>query len=902
MTVPEGRKQTVIKYLAIFFCIWISSPLIAGARLRFAAGSIDPLVESLEQGPSFEELVNPTKPMHYIVQLHQTPRQAVLKELSNYAKFLNYFPDHAYIVKATPVQANTLRIHPAVRWVGLYVASYKYRPEVVAQDLSGTGPSIVRIDLFSDANLKQTRIDIESIGARVLKMFSQPSTRWRIEIPPGRLADLAQIADVQWIENEGKRELRNSTTSWVIQSNVNSNTSVWNHVIHGEGQVVGHIDGLIDGTSCYLDQLGKFVAVHNQSGGAITLHGTNTAGTFVGDKAPYGTADNGDGNAFAAQITHRNLEDLNSEITLYGALQVNHGDGARVHSNSWGDDTTNTYTQDCRDIDQFSSETEDDLVIFSISNLAAIKSPENAKNVLAVGASQQASSQANHCMGGSGPTLDGRTKPEIFAPGCNISTANISSCGLTTVSGTSLAAPAVGGAATLVRQYFTSGFYPTGSANGCDAFTPTGTLIKAALLNSAVDMTGVSGYPNNVEGWGRVLLENALYFAGDSRKMILRDIRHSAGFPTGATNSNDYSFSLNSGDSLRVTLVWADVESPVAAQGALINDLDLEVTTPNGIFKGNVFSGGQSSTGGNFDNVNNVEQVAITNPGNGNLIIRVIASDIPSGPQGYALVVSGNVSECSNPPAAPSNLTVTPGPNQLMLSWTAVSGASYEIERNNATCSDPFTCVGTSTQNSFVDLSVSQGVSYNYVVRSVVGGCISAPSSCQSGTPGAAALFTDNFDDGNANGWTFLGKGNAGVVSNELELSVVKKETAVPTFSGCDNCIVSADVEVIGFRGALQFSYRDKANFREVRLEQDKDKVVVLEKRNGDRINKEVFLQTLNSGQTYHVEIQAFGSSVIVSIDGLVLLNSQWGDVPSGGFRLLCKDATCQFDNVLVEQ
>lgn len=815
MAVPEGRKQTVIKCFAIFFCIWISSPLMAGTRLRFAAGSIDPLVESSEQGPSFEELVNPTKPLHYIVQLHQTLRPAVRKELSNYAKFLNYFPDHAYIVRATPVQASTLRVHPAVRWIGLYVASYKYRPEAVAQDLLATGPSIVRVDLFSDANFKQTHIDIESIGARVLKMFSQPSTRWRIEVPPGRLADLAQVADVQWIENEGKRELRNSTTRWVIQSNVNSNTSVWNHGIQGEGQVVGHIDGLIDGTSCYLDQPGKFVAVHNQSGGAITSHGTNTAGTLVGDKAPYGTADNGDGNAFAAQITHRNLEDLNSLVSLYGALQVNHGDGARVHSNSWGDDTTDTYTQDCRDIDQFSFETEDDLVIFSVSNLAAIKSPENAKNVLAVGASQQAANQANHCAGGSGPTLDGRTKPEIFAPGCNITTVSNASCGTTTVSGTSLAAAALGGAATLVRQYFNNGFYPTGTAQPSDAFTPTGTLIKAALLNSAVDMTGVPGYPDNVEGWGRVLLENALYFAGDSRKMILRDIRHSAGFPTGATDSDDYSFNLNSGDSLRVTLIWADVESPVAAQGALINDLDLEVTTPDGIFKGNVFSGGQSAIGGNFDNVNNVEQVAISNPSTGNLVVRVIASDIPSGPQGYALIVSGDVSESIDPPVI---------------------------------------------------------------------------------------LFSDDFNDGNANGWTFLGKGSASVVSNELELSVLKKETAVPAFSGCDNCIVSADVEVTGFRGVLQFSYRDKQNFREVRLEPDKDKVVVLEKQNGDRVHKEVFLQTLNSGQTYHLEIQTFGSNAIVSIDGSVLLNSEWGDVPSGGFRLLCKDATCRFDNVLVEQ
>lgn len=773
-------------------------------------------MELSEQVLTSEELIHPAKPYHYIVQLHETPQTALLKELSNYVKVLNYFPDHAYIVTATPVQASALRAHPAVRWVGLYAPSFKYLPEVVAEDLSGTaaGSTIVRIDLFSDADIRQTRIDIEKLGARILKTFSQPSNRWRIEVPSGRLAVLAQIADVQWIETEGKREVRNNTTRWVIQSNVNNQTSVWDHGIHGEGQVIGHIDTLIDNSSCYL-QPAKFVAIHNQSGGPVDSHGTATAGTLVGDQAPYGSADNGDGNAFAAKITHRNLVDLNGGITLYSALQTNHGDGARVHSNSWGDDTTNAYTQDAHDIDRFSSEREDDLVIFSVSNTATIKSPENAKNVLAVGGSSQAPNQANYCAGGTGPTPDGRTKPEIFAPGCGIITANTSSCGLSTVSGTSYATAAVGAAATLVRQYFTNGFYPTGTAQPGDGFTPTGTLIKAALLNSAVDMTGVSSYPNNVEGWGRVLLEESLYFAGDTRRMILRDVRHSQGFPTGSTNSDVYSFNVNSSDSLRVTLVWADVESPVGAQGSLINDLDLEVTTPNGVFKGNVFSGGQSSTGGTFDNLNNVEQVAINNPSGGSLIIRVSASDIANGPQGYALVVSGDVLEPTGPPVT---------------------------------------------------------------------------------------LFSDDFNDGNADGWAFLGKGSGGVASSQLELSVIKKETAIPAFGGCDNCIISADVNVSAFRGAIQFSYRNKANFREVRLEPDKDRVVIIEKKNGDRIHKQIIPQILNSGQNYQVEVRALGSDVIVSIDGAVIFNAPWGDVPSGEFRLLCKEGSCRFDNVLVQQ
>jgi hypothetical protein len=47
------------------------------------------------------------------------------------------------------------------------------------------------------------------------------------------------------------------------------------------------------------------------------------------------------------------------------------------------------------------------------------------------------------------------------------------------------------------------GFYPSGAATPGDAFTPTGALVKAVLVNTCQDMTSISGYPSNQEGWGR---------------------------------------------------------------------------------------------------------------------------------------------------------------------------------------------------------------------------------------------------------------------------------------------------------------------------------------------------------------------------------------------------------------
>jgi serine protease AprX len=123
-----------------------------------------------------------------------------------------------------------------------------------------------------------------------------------------------------------------------------------------------------------------------------------------------------------------------------------------------GDDGTTAYTIWARDIDLFSYNNQDNLVLFAATNLSTLKTPENAKNVLAVGASQQAPNQEQHGSGGRGPTSDGRRKPEIYAPGVGIQSSQVNtSCGFFGLTGTSMSSPAVAGAAALVRQYFAEG-------------------------------------------------------------------------------------------------------------------------------------------------------------------------------------------------------------------------------------------------------------------------------------------------------------------------------------------------------------------------------------------------------------------------------------------------------------
>lgn len=213
-----------------------------------------------------------------------------------------------------------------------------------------------------------------------------------------------------------------------------------------------------------------------------------------------------------------------------------------------------------------------------------------------------------------------------------------------------MATPAIAGAGALVRQYFVEGFYPTGSANPSDGFTPSGALVKASLINSSVDMTGVAGYPSNREGWGRVLINNALHFDGDARKLIVDDIRNANGLST--NDEIEIPIEVYSGgQQLRATLVWVDPAASAGASFAAINDLDLEVVSPGGaLYRGNVFSGGASTTGGTKDDRNNVEQVHVNNPASGEWIVRIKAAAVNVGTQGYALVVTGDVGFPSAPP------------------------------------------------------------------------------------------------------------------------------------------------------------------------------------------------------------------------------------------------------------
>ncbi len=641
-----------------------------GSQLHLRAGEVDTTLREnlLKPVPGRPRVI--AAGTHYVLQLDgplTADREAALVQAG--IMLGQYLPEHAYIVVLNDDAAANLVAtvnQPGgplgfVAWLGAFDSEWKLDPEISnrpyqtahRQELASRGMAEVTVLCFDNADTRSVVAEITRLGGEV-RAVNPEGSQWAIDATM-RAADIPALAlldEVQFIEDGPEATLRNDTNRWILQSNVANQTPIWNKGIHGEGQIGGLIDGTMAESHCMFDDSVPIGPTHRKvvalrSAGAIDTHGTHTAGTFAGDAAPFGAYTTNDGIAFAAKLSFTNLSAISSAGTsLSLRFQDAHNDGARVHSNSWGDDSTTSYTNWCRQIDLFTAANEDSLVAFAVSNGSIATTPENSVNVLGVGASQDTPSQGNHCSGGTGPTADGRRKPEVYAPGCGtVSASAATTCGTTALTGTSMACPAVSGAGLLVRQYFTEGWYPSGTKNAADAITPSGALLKAVLVNTSVDMTGISGYPSNSEGWGRVLLDNSLFFAGEARKLFVRDVRNASGLTTGQLA--EYTFRVSTDNApLEITLVSTHPAATVGVANPIINNLDLEVVDPlSNIYKGNVFASGQSSIGGTADAKNNVERVIRNSPIPGLYTVRVRATAVNSAgvKQGYALVASGDI-------------------------------------------------------------------------------------------------------------------------------------------------------------------------------------------------------------------------------------------------------------------
>jgi hypothetical protein len=122
------------------------------------------------------------------------------------------------------------------------------------------------------------------------------------------------------------------------------------------------------------------------------------------------------------------------------------------------------------------------------------------------------------------------------------------------------------------------------------------------------------------------------------------------------------------GDSrpFRVALCWSDYPGVMQAQRIIVNDINLLVVSPTGTeYKGNVWTSGQSTTGGVYDSLNVEECFRLNQPELGTWTVKVCARNVPQGPQPFALAAIG-MFQTAPPPAHDVGITAFPVPGDTV--------------------------------------------------------------------------------------------------------------------------------------------------------------------------------------------------------------------------------------------
>ncbi len=649
--------------------------------IRMKSAVFDPLKKGIEHVNLNEPGIN-----YYLIQFSDSMESEWFTTMASAGvDIYEYIPDNTYLVKvddgASNINSRDLKSLP-IRWVGRYLPDYKIHPALVSNEDEIIDITVL---IFNDEAAKTS---LEYIERRMDSLYTIWSRRFYIgisgSIHSSYINGVAGLNNLYWMEPHSPMLLLDEVSSEIVGGNWTAGEpwggpgSYVNSLGYdGEGVRVAVADTGIDGGEGAVTHPDLKVTDffdYTSAGGATDghAHGTHCAGIVAGDGTT-GRKDEdgylyGMGAAPAAELVAQKIFDDEGGwgYPSYSTLMSDaYSAGAYVSSNSWGGVSGGEYNIVCAEYDALVRDTmpgeegeQPMITVFAAGNSGSapytISFPGLAKNVIAVGASENyrpdKGTNADDIddmayFSSRGPTSDGRIKPDIVAPGTWISSTR-SSAATNTLwgaideyylwsGGTSMAAPHVAGGSAIFTQYYQEEY----------GVQPSPAMTKGALLMGANDMSA-SRIPAFDQGWGRLNLTNAVQPQG-----IFNHEDQEEGLTTGESVSRK----IYIGDTqqpLKVVLSWTDPPASPAALIALVNDLDLTVTGPDGrIFRGNQFVDGWSDSYSlERDDRNNIEAVYIS-PSDlrlGEYVITVnavnvamdVVPDTPEIQQDYALVAS----------------------------------------------------------------------------------------------------------------------------------------------------------------------------------------------------------------------------------------------------------------------
>lgn len=281
---------------------------------------------------------------------------------------------------------------------------------------------------------------------------------------------------------------------------------------------------------------------------------------------------------------------------------------------------------------------------------------QSAKNVLTVGNVDQ--DGVIYKNSSRGPVADGRIKPEICGIGANVYSTG-AEFNYKKKAGTSMSSPAVVGSLALLYEQY---------RNLNNNQNPPAALIKAIACNTADDL-GNKG-PDYIYGFGLMntlraveTIEAGNYISNDVSQ---DEIRHfNVEVPSGVNQ-------------LKVMLYWHDKEAEADALKALVNDLDITLTTPSGEtylpwgLDIDPLAVADLATR-KVDTLNNIEQITIDLPTAGSYSINVTGSKVAIGPQDFHITYEMVQSEV--------NLTFPYGSE--LLQPNSIEYIQWQVESSN---------------------------------------------------------------------------------------------------------------------------------------------------------------------------------------------------------------------------
>ncbi len=479
---------------------------------------------------------------------------------------------------------NLLKTQDLAQEVTCIVVLQEQFSQITAQELKKTEDIQNRIQfqklIYAQTKLRtspiqdQLLLPITLLGGTIINKFTVINALL-IKVPLQSLPKLAELPQIARLEPNYQLQIQLDVSQPIV---LNTTAPGWDYNYNGTGVIVAVCDTGIDSTHPNL--VGRVIAEETFIGGTpadINGHGTHVAGIIASNHSTY--------HGIASGVSLVNVKIMTSAGTgqssdlIEGVEWLLNGTGPGVDIINLSAGTTDIIADGDSSLARFVDAIVSDYGIVwanaagnSGPNSASIEVPGDAINCISVANfnDQNSLNPIDWSIAYSssrGPTIDGRRKPDIAAPGTNIWSCDLGS-GFVQKTGTSMSTPHVAGAAALLWQYL--------AINNASLNSKWYALaIKTIFIHTSYDL-GTVGYDYSF-GWGAIDM-GAVWNFLQTGHVVVENLSR----PYGICK---YQITINSPQEIKVTVGWNRYASTnyTHISSYPLSDIDLSLTNAAGV-------------------------------------------------------------------------------------------------------------------------------------------------------------------------------------------------------------------------------------------------------------------------------------------------------------------------------